>query len=100
MSGSWDPPSRGPPGWPKRPTIAHMKSRRAEEKLADFEIKDLRASVEGKQILKGVTLSINKGEVHAVMEPNGSGESALSHTLIGHPGYTVDGGDGIFEESN
>ena len=68
--------------------------------MADFEIKDLRASVEGKEILKGVTLSINKGEVHAVMGPNGSGKSTLSHTLMGHPGYTVDGGEVIFKGQN
>ena len=68
--------------------------------MADFEIKDLRASVEGKQILKGVTLSINKGEVHAVMGPNGSGKSTLSHTLMGHPGYTVDGGEVMFKGQN
>src|SRR6202049_4499178 len=77
-----------------------MKSRRAEEKLADFKIRDLRSSVEGKEILKGVTLAINKGEVHAVMGPNGSGKSTLSHTLMGHPGYTVDGGDVIFKGQN
>src|SRR6267378_520203 len=77
-----------------------MKSRRAEEELADFEIRDLRASVEGKEILKGVTLAINKGEVHAVMGPNGSGKSTLSHTLMGHPGYTVDGGEVIFKGQN
>jgi Fe-S cluster assembly ATP-binding protein len=68
--------------------------------LADFEIKDLHASVEGKEILKGVTLAINKGEVHAVMGPNGSGKSTLSHTLMGHPGYTVDGGEVIFKGQN
>ena len=68
--------------------------------MADFEIRDLRASVEGKEILKGVTLAINKGEVHAVMGPNGSGKSTLSHTLMGHPGYTVDGGTVTFKGKN
>jgi len=68
--------------------------------LANFEIKDLRASVEGRQILKGVSLAINKGEVHAVMGPNGSGKSTLSHTLMGHPGYTVDGGQVLFKGQN
>jgi Fe-S cluster assembly ATP-binding protein len=68
--------------------------------LADFEIQDLRASVEGRQILKGVSLAINKGEVHAVMGPNGSGKSTLSHTLMGHPGYTVDGGSVMFKGQN
>src|ERR671937_941717 len=68
--------------------------------MADFEIKDLRASVEGRQILKGVSLAIDKGEVHAVMGPNGSGKSTLSHTLMGHPGYTVDGGEVIFKGQN
>jgi len=68
--------------------------------LADFEIKDLRASVEGRQILKGVSLAIDKGEVHAVMGPNGSGKSTLSHTLMGHPGYTVDSGSVMFKGQN
>ena len=68
--------------------------------MADFEIKDLRASVEGRQILKGVSLAVNKGEVHAVMGPNGSGKSTLSHTLMGHPGYTVDGGEVLFKGKN
>ncbi len=68
--------------------------------MADFEIKNLRASVEGRQILKGVSLAIDKGEVHAVMGPNGSGKSTLSHTLMGHPGYTVDGGSVIFKGQN
>src|SRR3982075_1158374 len=77
-----------------------MKLRRAEENLADFEIRDLKASVEGRQILKGVTLGINKGEVHAVMGPNGSGKSTLSHTLNGHPGYAVDGGQVTFKGKN
>src|SRR5438445_623407 len=99
-SGCWGPQSTGPRGCARRRATALMKSRRAEGKLADFEIRDLRASVEGKEILKGVTLAINKGEVHAVMGPNGSGKSTLSHTLMGHPGYTVDGGDVIFKGQN
>src|SRR5438309_10113498 len=65
--------------------------------MADFEIKDLRVSVEGREILKGVSLSVNKGEVHAVMGPNGSGKSTLSHTLMGHPNYKVLGGQVLFK---
>src|SRR5256885_8440237 len=65
--------------------------------MADFEIKDLRVSVEGREILKGVSLSVNKGEVHAVMGPNGSGKSTLSHTLMGHPNYKVISGQVLFK---
>src|SRR3979411_2905823 len=65
--------------------------------MADFEIKDLRVSVEGREILKGVSLSVNKGTVHAVMGPNGSGKSTLSHTLMGHPNYKVLSGQVLFK---
>ena len=61
--------------------------------MADFEIEDLRVSVEGREILKGVSLGISRGEVHAIMGPNGSGKSTLSNTLMGHPGYEVTGGE-------
>jgi Fe-S cluster assembly ATP-binding protein len=68
--------------------------------LADFEIKDLRVSVEGREILKGVSLGLSKGEVHAVMGPNGSGKSTLSNALMGHPSYQVTGGEVWFKGRN
>ena len=54
-----------------------------------LEIKDLHVEVEGKEILKGVNLVVNAGEVHALMGRNGSGKSTLSYTLMGHPRYVV-----------
>ena len=58
-----------------------------------LEIKDLHASIAGKEILKGVNLCINEREVHAIMGPNGAGKSTLSAVLTGNPAYEVTGGE-------
>jgi Fe-S cluster assembly ATP-binding protein len=54
-----------------------------------FVIEDLHVNVEGKEILKGVNLTVERGQVHALMGPNGSGKSTLAHTLMGHPRFEV-----------
>jgi Fe-S cluster assembly ATP-binding protein len=65
-----------------------------------LEIDDLRVAVDGKEILKGITLSIPAGEVHAVMGPNGSGKSTLSYTLAGREGYEITGGHIYYNGEN
>src|SRR5579862_9122667 len=62
-----------------------------------LSIQDLHVTVDGQQILNGLTLEVGSGEVHAIMGPNGSGKSTLAHVLSGKPGYEVTGGSITFE---
>ncbi|MDZ4765763.1 MAG: Fe-S cluster assembly ATPase SufC [Chloroflexota bacterium] len=68
--------------------------------VAALEIKDLHVSVEEKPILRGVNLTVNQGEVHALMGPNGSGKSTLANVLMGNPAYEVTSGEVIFDGQN
>lgn len=62
-----------------------------------LEIKDLHVTVEDKEIIKGLNLTINSYEVHTIMGPNGSGKSTLSYTIMGHPKYKVTQGDILYD---
>jgi Fe-S cluster assembly ATP-binding protein len=65
-----------------------------------LSIKDLRVSVDGKLIIKGLDLEVKQGEIHALMGPNGSGKSTLAYSLMGHPKYEVEGGEVWFKGHN
>src|SRR5512137_2358802 len=68
--------------------------------MSQLEIKNLHVSIEDKEILKGLSLTIKTGEVHAIMGPNGTGKSTLAYTLMGHPSYTVTAGEVWFKGLN
>ena len=68
--------------------------------MSMLKIENLEAAINGKQILKGINLEVNAGEVHAIMGPNGSGKSTMSNVLVGHPAYQVTGGSATFKGKN
>src|SRR6185312_15106590 len=91
------------PGQPSRPYLSRQsRGRRRPDiplndevfesgaiRMSTLEIRGLRVSVEDKEILQGVDLSVSSGETHAIMGPNGSGKSTLAYSIAGHPKYTV-----------
>ncbi len=68
--------------------------------MSQLEIRNLHVSIEGKEILKGLDLTVEHGKIHAIMGPNGTGKSTLAYTLMGHPSYTVTEGEVIFKGQN
>ena len=68
--------------------------------MSQLEIRNLHVSIEGKEILKGLELTLPQGEVHAIMGPNGTGKSTLAYTLMGHPSYEVTEGEVCYKGTN
>jgi Fe-S cluster assembly ATP-binding protein len=80
---------------------ALLRTRKKRKNMMPLlEVKNLQVRVDDREILHGLSLTVNKGELHAIMGPNGSGKSTLSHVIAGKPGYEVTGGEILFNGEN
>ena len=68
--------------------------------MSELEIRNLHVSIDGKEILKGLNLTVKQGEIHAIMGPNGTGKSTLAYALMGHPSYEVTEGEVFYKGQN
>ncbi|HEY5670550.1 MAG TPA: ATP-binding cassette domain-containing protein, partial [Anaerolineales bacterium] len=68
--------------------------------MSELSIRNVHVSIDGKEILKGVDLTIRQGEIHALMGPNGTGKSTLAYALMGHPSYVITDGEVWFKGQN
>jgi Fe-S cluster assembly ATP-binding protein len=80
--------------------LLRTRGKKRENLMSLLEVKNLQVRVEEREILHGLSLTVNRGEVHAIMGPNGSGKSTLSHVIAGKPGYEVTGGEILFNGEN
>jgi Fe-S cluster assembly ATP-binding protein len=77
-----------------------MRKKETENKIMSLEIKDLHVEIAGQEIIRGLTLNVELGKVHAIMGPNGSGKSTLAKVLAGHPDYSVTSGEILLDGEN